>query len=90
MLIETFVETPRYTGAVYRAFGWTRVGTTQGRGRYDTKNRYDKPKKDIWLRPLRKNWKRILNRKKYPPHTGTTERLLGENDEEGLGRRSCE
>ena len=62
VLIETFVETPRYTGAVYRASGWIRVGTTQGRGRYDTRNRYDKPKKDIWLRPLRKDWKRILNR----------------------------
>ena len=35
VLIETFVETPRYTGAVYRASGWTYVGTTQGRGRYD-------------------------------------------------------
>ena len=23
---------------------------------------YDKPKKDIWLRPLRKDWRRILNR----------------------------
>ena len=27
-------ETPRYTGAVYRASGWIRVGTTQGRGRF--------------------------------------------------------
>ena len=34
-LIEIFVETPRYTGVVYRASGWTRVGATQGRGRYD-------------------------------------------------------
>ena len=32
VLIETFVETPRYTGAVYRAPNWIRVGTTQGRG----------------------------------------------------------
>ena len=62
VLIETFVETPRYTGAVYRASGWVHVGTTQGRGRYDTKKRTDKPRKDIWLRPLRKDWKRILNR----------------------------
>ena len=23
---------------------------------------YDKPRKDIWLRPLRKDWKRALNR----------------------------
>ena len=62
VLIEAFVETPRYTGAVYRASGWIHVGATQGRGRYDTKNRFDKPKKDIWLRPLPKDWKRILNR----------------------------
>ena len=35
VLIETFVERPRYTGAVYRASGCIHVGTTQGRGRYD-------------------------------------------------------
>ena len=58
VLIETFVQTPRYTGAVYRASGWIRVGATQGRGRYDMNNRSDKPKKDIWLRPLRKDWKK--------------------------------
>ena len=62
VLIETFVETPRYSGAVYRASGWTHVGATQGRGRYDIHNKSDKPKKDIWLRPLRRDWKRILNR----------------------------
>ena len=62
VLIETFVETPRYTGAVYRASGWIHVGTTQGRGRYDRDKLYDKPRKDIWLRPLRRDWKRTLNR----------------------------
>ena len=62
VLIETFVETPRYTGAVYRASGWIRVGTTQGRGRYDRHTKRAQPKKDIWLRPLRKDWRRILNR----------------------------
>ena len=54
-LIETFVETPRYTGAVYRASGWLHVGTTQGRGRYDRDKQYDKPKRDIWLRLLRRD-----------------------------------
>ena len=62
VLIEAFVETPRYTGAVYRASGWLHVGATQGRGRYDRDKLYDKPRKDIWLRPLRKDWKRALNR----------------------------
>ena len=62
VLIETFVETPRYTGAVYKASGWTHVGTTQGRGRYDRHNKRAQPKKDIWLRPLQKDWRRTLNR----------------------------
>ena len=62
VLIETFVEIPRYTGAVYRASGWTRVGTTQGRGRYDRHTKRAQPKKDIWLRPLRKDWRPTLNR----------------------------
>ena len=62
VLIETFVETPRFTGATYKASGWVHVGTTQGRGRYDRYKQYDKPKKAIWLRPLRKDWQRTLNR----------------------------
>ena len=61
VLIETFVETPRFTGALYKASGWTHVGSTQGRGRDDRDKRYDKSRKDVWLRPLRKDWKRILN-----------------------------
>ncbi|MCY4384513.1 MAG: DUF4338 domain-containing protein [Nitrospinae bacterium] len=52
VLIETFVETPRYTGAVYRASGWIHVGTTQVRGRYDRHTRRALPKKDIWSDPL--------------------------------------
>ena len=62
VLIETFVETPRFTGALYKASGWTYVGTTQGRGRYDRHTRRDRPKKDVWIRPLRKDWRRTLNR----------------------------
>ena len=53
---------PRVTGAVYRASGWIHVGATKGRGRYDRDKLYDKPRKNIWLRPLRRDWKRTLNR----------------------------
>ncbi len=62
VLIETFVETPRHVGTVYQASGWINVGTTQGRGRYDRHKQYDKPQKTVWLKPLRKDWKRTLNR----------------------------
>jgi len=52
----------RYTGAVYKASGWINVGTTQGRGRYDQDKLFDKPRKDVWLRPLRRDRQRTLNR----------------------------
>ena len=42
--------------------GWTHVGTTQGRGRYDRDKLYDKPRKAVWPRPLRRDWQRTLNR----------------------------
>ena len=61
VLIETFVETPRFIGTAYKASGWIHVGTTQGRGRQDTHRQCAVPKKHIWLKPLHKNWKRLLN-----------------------------
>ena len=54
VLIETFVEIPRYTGAVYRASGWTRVGTTQGRGRYDRHTNEPSPKRTSGSAPSEK------------------------------------
>ena len=36
VLVEPFVEVPRFTGGVYRSSGSIRVGTTTGRGRHDT------------------------------------------------------
>ena len=62
MFMETFVERPCYDGDAYRTSGWTRVGTTQDRVRYDHNRLYDKPRKVVWLRPLRRDWKRTLNR----------------------------
>ncbi len=67
VLIETFVQIPTYRGTVYQASGWIHVGTTQGRGRDDRHHRADQPKKAIWLRPLRRDWQRTLNRSSPPP-----------------------
>ena len=61
MLIETFVETPA-TPAPSTGPPAGSASVPPGRGRYDTNRRYDKPRRDIWLRPLRKDWKRTLNR----------------------------
>ncbi|MDE0474474.1 MAG: DUF4338 domain-containing protein, partial [Gammaproteobacteria bacterium] len=62
VLVETFVEVPPSPAASNRASGWIRVGTTQGRGRCGTDERYGKPNTDVWLRPLAKHWRRILHR----------------------------
>ena len=90
VLIETFVETPRYTGAVYRASGWIHVGATKRRGRYDRDKLYDKPRKDIWLRPPRSTGT-------FPspdPHEGTLvfHRFVSHHDvirPERIHNRSC-
>ena len=48
-LTKISIEWQRHTGAFYRPSGWIDVGAIQGRGRRDTKKRYDESKNDIWL-----------------------------------------
>ena len=63
VLIETFVETPRYTGALYKASGWTHVGTTQGRGRYDQPHQTRSGRRRTsGSVPSGRDWRRTLNR----------------------------
>jgi Domain of unknown function (DUF4338) len=61
VLTETFVETGRFTGASYRAANWTFVGQTKGRGKLDRRHEHALPVKDIYLYPLHRNWRQILN-----------------------------
>ncbi len=61
VLLETFCEIPRFRGTCYQAANWIKVGQTQGRGKLDVRKQYALPIKDIWLRPLQRNWKQILN-----------------------------
>ena len=60
VLLETFVETGRFTGTSYRAANWLHVGQTKGRGKLDRYNERALPIKDIYLYPLRHNYQRIL------------------------------
>lgn len=60
VLLETFVETGRFTGASYRAANWIRVGQTKGRGKLDRYNERSLPVKDVYLYPLDRNYQRIL------------------------------
>ncbi len=60
VLMETFVETPRFAGTCYRAANWTHVGQTRGRGKLDTRHQAPLPIKDIWLYPIEKKCRRTL------------------------------
>jgi Druantia protein DruA len=60
VLVETFVETGRFTGASYRAANWIHVGHTTGRGKLDRHHRNAVPIKDVYLYPLRRHYRRIL------------------------------
>lgn len=60
VLLETFVELPRFTGTAYKAANWQRVGVTQGRGKLDVHHRAKLPKKSVWLYPLRRDFRRSL------------------------------
>jgi hypothetical protein len=60
VLLETFVEIPRFTGTSYRAANWTRLGQTQGRGKLEKQHRQISPLKDIWVYPLHRDFRKIL------------------------------
>ena len=61
LLLETFVERGRFTGASYRAANWLCVGRTKGRGKLDRKHERALPLKDVYLYPLHRDYRRILS-----------------------------
>jgi hypothetical protein len=59
-LVETFVETERFSGTCYRAAHWLKAGQTQGRTRNDRRHRRQAPRKDIYLYWLTPQWRQRL------------------------------
>jgi Druantia protein DruA len=60
VLLESFVEVPRFTGASYRAANWIGLGRTQGRGKLEKLHRQIAPYKEIWVYPLHPEFRQIL------------------------------
>jgi len=60
VMLETFVETPRFKGTAYKAANWIHVGQTQGRGKLGQPWENNLPIKDIWLCPLNKRFRQLL------------------------------
>jgi hypothetical protein len=62
VLLETFVQWPRFSGTAYRAANWVCVGVTKGRGKLEKHHQTLLPQKAIFLYPLRPDFKAILMR----------------------------
>lgn len=60
LLVETFVDQSRFTGACYRAANWIPVGTTAGRGRQDSRRQAALPEKEMYVYPLHRKWRELL------------------------------
>ena len=60
VLLETFVEQPRFRGTVYRAARWQWVGRTRGRTRQDRHTRIQVAVKDIYVYPLCRAFREAL------------------------------
>lgn len=59
-LVETFVDTTRYIGTCYKAANWQKIGKTKGRSRQDRDRKLKVPVKDIWVFPLKHNFRDLL------------------------------
>lgn len=59
-LVETFVETERFSGACYRAANWLKVGQTQGRTRNDRRHVCQVARKDVYVWALTPQFRQHL------------------------------
>ncbi len=62
LLLESFVDTSRFSGVCYRAANWIDIGQTQGRGKKDRRGP-GVPRKQIYLYPLVRNCRKRLCKK---------------------------
>lgn len=60
VLVETFVDPKRFSGTCYRAANWTRIGQTVARSTAYPNGKVADGPKDIYLYPLKRNWRQIL------------------------------
>ncbi len=64
-LLETFVDRDRFKGTCYKAANWVLTGQTKGRTRNDRYSNIQKSIKDIYVRPLGKDWKESLQKEAH-------------------------
>jgi hypothetical protein len=60
LLVESFVDTDRFSGTCYRAANWIEVGKTKGRGRQDRFKQSALSRKAIYVYPIDKEFRRRM------------------------------
>ncbi len=60
LLLETFVEKPRFEGTCYKAANWIYLGQTKGRGKLGVSGKQSVPIKDLWVYPLNTTFRALL------------------------------
>jgi hypothetical protein len=60
VLVETFVDPSRFAGTCYRAGNWKLVGQTAAEDTAYPNGKRAEGRKDIYLYPLRRDWKKTL------------------------------
>lgn len=60
VLLETYVEIDRFRGTCYKAANWILAGQTKGRGKLDRHHLHPLPRKDLFLYPLRRGYRKNL------------------------------
>jgi len=60
LLLETFVDPRHYAGTCYRAAGWELLGQTSGRGLARPGQTYRSTPRQVWVKPLRADWRTRL------------------------------
>ena len=62
VLLETFVEKPRFQGTCYNAANWVYLGQTKGRGKLGPAGKQSVPIKGLWVYPLERRFRDALIR----------------------------
>jgi len=84
VLAETFVDPQRFAGTSYRAAGWLALGETRGFGRHGGRYYHHGRPKEIWVRPLHPDARRLLSTPFFPPELHGREPMLVDLEQANL------